>query len=502
MSTQCNCAICNLQFKSITNTHLKSHGMTLIEYKEQFPNSLIVDPNVSAKLSANTKKQNSTRDYSEIGKKISASKKQNQKPAWNKGIPMHQDQKDKLSKIQTGNKYRLGIKTSEESKSKISDALKKFFNTSDKVRARTLRKLELAKKIELADKIRFDQYNSNIINNDLELISIDYKQRSVLIRCKKCGLEFYRTKQSVEESKANKTKCRACYPPTRTSKGQLEILEFIKSLGIEAYSEDRSVLHGKEIDIYAPDFKIGFEYNGLYWHSELNYGEPKHLLWKQQFAHNEGVRLIHIFEDEWLNKAEIVKSRIKNLLNLQSKKIYARKCKVQRISSVIKNEFLDENHLQGRDVSKIAYGLYHEGELVSVMTFKPGSFIKGHRAGWELNRFCSKLNLSVVGGASRLFSAFIKEFNPTEIISFADKRWNTGDLYANLGFKFSHLSAPSYWYLEKYAKRYHRGKFMKHTLVNSDEDKAKTEWQIMQDRGYDRIWDCGTVVYSWKAVRE
>lgn len=498
MSSQCTCEICGKTFKSITNTHLKQHGITVTDYKIKFPNAILTSSEISAKLSENAKSLNAARDYSELGKKISATKQKMTIIPWNKGIPMSNDQKLKLSKTKLGKESpRKGAILSQETKDKIADALKAFSNTEEKIKSRLEKKLHEKKIKQQLELDRFNLYNSNIKVNDLELVNIDYKSKIVEIKCCKCGNTFQRSKQAVEQSKSNKTKCRICNPPSRSSIGQLEIQEFINSLGIKTISEDRSKLHGKEIDILIPELNIGIEYNGLYWHSELNYGEPKHLLWKQQYAHNEGIRLIHIFEDEWLNKPEIVKSRIANLLGLQKTKIYARQCNVQKISSSDKNQFLDENHLQGKDISGISYGLFYETELVSVMTFKPGSFIKGHKNGWELNRFSSKLNLSVVGGASKLFKTFIKEHAPEKIISFADRRWNTGNLYNVLGFKFSHCSAPSYWYLEKYARRLHRGKFMKHTLINSEADHKKTEWEIMQERGYDRIWDCGTVVYEW-----
>jgi len=39
---------------------------------------------------------------------------------------------------------------------------------------------------------------------------------------------------------------------------------------------------------------------------------------------------------------------------------------------------------------------------------------------YELLRFVS--NTNVLGGASKLFSYFVKNYNPTNIISYADRR--------------------------------------------------------------------------------
>lgn len=502
MSIQCE--ICQKNLNSITNSHTKMHGLTISEYIKKFPGAPTISPEVALKLAARTKLANSKRDYSRVGEKISATKKQKYKDgelhAWNKGIPLSDEQKQKISIANKGNVTRAGAKLPQETKDLISESLKKRSMLPEMVAQREVRALSLESSRIAHNARKFNQFNENVKQSNLELISIDYLNRSVVLKCLVCKSEFERTKQAVEPSKCSKTVCRTCHPPATTSIGQLEVLDFIRSLGISTVSEDRSILGGKEIDILIPEKKIGIEYNGLYWHSELNYGEPKHLLWKQQFAHNKGIRLVHIFEDEWLNKSDIVKSRIRHLLGTQSNTVYARKCEIKIISSAEKNSFLDQNHLQGRDVSKICYGLFFKNELVSVMTFKPGSFIKGHRDGWELNRFASKLNIRVIGGASKLFKRFLIEHSPDQVVSFADRRWNLGGLYEKLGFKFSHCSSPSYWYLEKYSKRYHRGKFMKHTLIKSEDDNQKTEWELMQSRGFDRIWDCGTVVYKYTKI--
>jgi hypothetical protein len=42
-----------------------------------------------------------------------------------------------------------------------------------------------------------------------------------------------------------------------------------------------------------------------------------------------------------------------------------------------------------------------------------------------------------------------------------------------------------------YKSRYAREKFQKHLLVAEGFDPGMTEWQIMQARNFDRVWDCG-----------
>lgn len=93
---------------------------------------------------------------------------------------------------------------------------------------------------------------------------------------------------------------------------------------------------------------------------------------------------------------------------------------------------------------------------------------------------------------------FITKYNPNKITTYADKRWTTSiynNLYTQLNFKFASESNPSYWYTKKYLREY-RYKFRKSKLVENGYDPNKTEWQIMQENGYDRIWDCGHIKYQ------
>ena len=272
-------------------------------------------------------------------------------------------------------------------------------------------------------------------------------------------------------------------------------------LGIDGYElHNRDILNGREIDIYIPSLKLGIEYDGLRWHSEIfNKGANYHLS-KTEECERQGIRLIHIFEDEWQYKRDIVKSRLLNLIGKTPDKIYARKCAIKEVDSHTASKFLNENHIQGTCNSSYRYGLYYNDELVSIMTFGKlrknlGSTDKDGY--YELLRFCNKLNTAVVGGASKLFKHFLKENKPTNVISYADRRWSNGGLYEKLGFTLNHKSKPSYFYVVN-DKRENRFKYRKDVLVKEGYDSSKTEHQIMLERGIYRIYDCGCLVYEYK----
>ena len=209
-------------------------------------------------------------------------------------------------------------------------------------------------------------------------------------------------------------------------------------LGIDEYElHNRDILNGREIDIYIPSLKLGIEYDGLRWHSEIFNKDTNYHLSKTEECERQGIRLIHIFEDEWQYKRDIVKSRLLNLIGKTPNKIYARKCTIKEVDSHTASKFLDENHIQGKCNSSYRYGLYYNDELVSIMTFGKlrknlGSTDKDGY--YELLRFCNKSNTAVIGGASKLFKHFLKEKKPTNVISYADRRWSNGKKKKKLGW--------------------------------------------------------------------
>ena len=354
-------------------------------------------------------------------------------------------------------------------------------------------------------------HNSRKNNQNSKLISFNKKYKGlnvindsgdyVKIKCNKCNCEydidrsllFYRFKNKINP-------CTLCNPVSELkSIKEKEIIDFLKSLELNIIEGDRNILNGKEIDIFLPDFNIGIEFNGLHWHCEKYVDKDYHIN-KTNICESNGVQLIHIFEDEWVNNKDIVKSRLKNLFNLTDKKIYGRKCIIKEVNTKDKTKFLVDNHIQGKVGSKINLGLYYNDELVSIMTFGNGRIVmNGVKNEWELLRFCNKINHSVVGGASKLFKHFIKTHNPNDIISYADRRWSQGKLYQQLGFNKTHNSTPNYFYVIN-NEREHRFKYRKNLLIKRGFDENKTEREIMNDRKIYRIYDCGNIVYSYKKI--
>jgi hypothetical protein len=283
------------------------------------------------------------------------------------------------------------------------------------------------------------------------------------------------------------------------SNGEIEIVNFIKSLGIDnIILGDRQQIKPYEIDIFLPDYNLGIEYNGLYWHSELFGCKPTYHVNKLKMAISKNINLIQIFENEWILKQDIVKSKISSILN-KNKKIYSRKCIIKELTNNIKMNFINDNHIQGDAASSINYGLYYDDMLVSAMTFAKSRFDKNYD--YELVRFCNIKYTNVIGGFSKLLNHFRKTYNSPSIISFADRRYSNGNVYLKNGFTFISNTKPSYHYFKTSSIILeNRIKFQKHKLEKQLPlfDNNLSEWENMKLNNYNRIWDCGNSKWALK----
>ena len=289
-----------------------------------------------------------------------------------------------------------------------------------------------------------------------------------------------------------------CCPKCRgqISKRETEVVDYIKSIySGNVITTDKTILNGKHIDIYLPDINLAIEFDGLYWHNELKKPISYHLN-KTKLCKYKGIKLIHIFEDEWIYKKDIVKSMLRNKIGLTANKIFGRKCIIKEVNIKDSREFLDNNHIQGDVSAQIKLGLYYNDNLVSLMCFneprkaKSNDFIE-----FELTRFCNKLNTNVIGAASKLLKYFIDNYKPKNIISYADLRWSTGDLYLTLGFTGVRNGRPNYFYVVN-GKRVNKSGFRKSKLIKSGFDSNKSEHEIMLENGIYRIYDCGKIRFE------
>ncbi|MCK9415670.1 hypothetical protein M0Q97_03305 [Candidatus Dojkabacteria bacterium] len=352
--------------------------------------------------------------------------------------------------------------------------------------------------------VRNKYYKTIIDKNFLKyknLINLDYENKKMTFKCD-CGKD-HNFNISIElfqnRKQAKLSLCTICNTKF-TSLSENEFLELFKD--IKYMHNDRNIIKPLELDVYIPELKIAFEFNGLYWHNELNKEKNYHLN-KTELCEQQGIQLIHIYEDDWLYKQNIVKSIINNKLG-KCERIFARKCEIKEIiDNNLVRLFLEDNHIQGFVGSKVKIGLFYNNELISLMTFGNRRIAMGKKSTnegeYELLRFCNKLNINVVGGASKLFKYFIKNYNPTEITTYADRSFSQGKLYETLGFDFIEKTDPNYYYIID-GIRHHRFNFRKDKLIKDGFDPNKTEHQIMLDRKLYRIFDSGNLKFVYKKI--
>ena len=265
-----------------------------------------------------------------------------------------------------------------------------------------------------------------------------------------------------------------------------ELVDYIKSI----YNDN--IITDNDFVVYLPDMDMGIDLYKISTHSynqkETKAEKNRHLE-KLNKANEAGIKLIQIFENEWIYKNEIVKSRIRALLG-KANRIFARKCTIKKLDNTESKKFFNKTHIQGH-VAGTAYGLVYENNIVAAMSFRKPRFNKTVQ--YELLRYSTMLNSTVVGGASRLLTAFVREHNPTSMVSYADRRYSAnGGVYDKLGFALDGITKPNYFYV-KDSILYSRLKFQKHKLPKllNTFDKDITESENMFANGYRRIWDCG-----------
>jgi G:T-mismatch repair DNA endonuclease (very short patch repair protein) len=335
--------------------------------------------------------------------------------------------------------------------------------------------------------------NKKILDYDVEVV--DYYNKLFTIRCNDCNGEFSISSDLLyHRHKRNNILCTNCNKKNNNfrANAEIEICKFLADKNIKYQTSVRNIIKG-ELDIYLPDYNVAIEYNGIFWHSEY-FKDKNHHIKKYNDCFDKGIQLIQIWEDEWINNKDRVKSIILSKLGIYNEKIFARKCILKEIVFKEKDIFLDQNHLQGTSKSSVNLALYYNNEIVSVMTF--GKRRINSKETYELIRFCNRRNTVVVGGASKLFSYFLNNYDVENIVSYSDNCISNGNIYNILNFENTNETLNYYWCDGK--KRYHRFTFNKKRLVKKGYDKNKTGLDIMREIGYWRIFGAGIKTWVYK----
>jgi hypothetical protein len=294
------------------------------------------------------------------------------------------------------------------------------------------------------------------------------------LKCLKCNKTSLKSLQSVERGSL----CKFCYPFT-VSRDELLIGDYVQSLLVgkgTVKRNDREQINPRELDVYVPEFGFAVEYNGLYWHMDKGTGGYRKELHqeKTELCSKKGIRLFHIFSDEWRENRPLIESMIASRLGLSKTVVGARKCNVMVHSSPVElRDFFESAHISGYTRSTIGFSLFLGGEVVCALTLrKPVN--KKYNTLIEIARFATKPHTNVAGGFSKLFGA-VKEWAMKEgyrgILSYCDLRFGDGKVYQKAGFELIDYTEISYWYTDG-VNRYDRFKF-RATQTQTEKEVAK-----------------------------
>lgn len=309
---------------------------------------------------------------------------------------------------------------------------------------------------------------------------------TITIKCNDCGRYFTLSAGSFLQG-------HGCpYHNCNSSLMEKDLANVIKTYGYECLTNTRNILpDNKEIDIYVPQLKIAFEFDGLYWHNEINKESNYHLN-KTIECERKGIKLFHIFEDEWVNKRNIIISKLNEIFHKNQENIRNEDCNIRIINNNEAYIFLNNNHIKGGCKCDINYGLIYNNEIVSIMSFD----LIGKNKQYELMQYCDKLNTNIVDGNTTLFKFVLSELKPSEIIYHSDRRFPQNDFIQNLGFKIVSKTKPNYFYVIG-NKRVDKSLLSKSLLVeNYNCPQSMSKESFYKAQKWYKIYDCGNIKYK------
>lgn len=382
-----------------------------------------------------------------------------------------------LEKYKTDN-----VSKNNEIKKKKRNTFQKKYNVNNILNDINIRK-------QISETIRLKTINNlNILlkNQNKEILTYN---NNCIVKCYKCNNEYNISKSHLYTLLRLKIDtCRTCNPKLNSrSTTENELYEFCKNeySYLEIIPNYNKLKY--EIDIFFPELNFGIEYNGLYWHSEI-YRDKNYHQDKLEYFEKQNINILQVWEDDWNFKQEIIKNIIRSKIN--PVRIYGRKCILKEINSNDSKIFHNQYHLDGYSISKIHIGLFYNDELISLCSFGKSRFNKKYE--YELTRYTTMNNYSIIGGFSKMLNYFEKTYKPNSIISYKKLDLGYKNFYEQVGFKKEKRLQPNYyWVVNK--KRENRIKYQRHKLENILPEQSEIDY--MYEKGYYRCFDCGSDVF-------
>lgn len=366
---------------------------------------------------------------------------------------------------------RYGVNNVIKIKCVVDNKIESFVNGTDPNMKRMLDRIA---KSEI-NNLRFLKYNNTLKKHTLH--------------CNDCSNEIQLTANHIDSRLFhNKKICTICNPLKDFSSNEKILHKMFENNNINYIVNDRNVLMGKEIDVLIPDYNLGIEHNGLYWHSSARKNDKNFHYKKTINAKKKGIKLFHVFEDEINNNPKIIESMIMSELGIYKHEIDINDCQTNLISNVSSiKDFLNFNHIKGYCRFHHKYGLFHNSELVSLLTLKKrGDDEDKH---YNISRFCDIINTKIDGSFNMLLNKFLSEQTVKKISILIDRRHDNSDFYVKHGFKYHSFSKPKPQYVLA-------GKFDRYSGRAFKNVVSKQNPELVENKDYFIIYDSGSLRYD------
>lgn len=284
------------------------------------------------------------------------------------------------------------------------------------------------------------------------------------------------------------------------SGGEREMFDFVKSICPDTVASDTETI-GSEIDIFVKSKMIGFEYNGMYWHSDAspNIDAPTRHAYKQKMSAERGVRLVQIFECDWLNQRSKIERMIECILGAPSRNKGARSTSTHVVEWRDVEDFVNTHHIQGISSNSKYICLKYGDRIVAALGYRKTLSEKLHgENSYEITRFCSD---RVSGSFGKLYKFLVEITNCSSVYSFADLLLcdEKSNLYTKNGFVESYRLKPDYKYVvaNQLVHKFSLRKDVLKKKLGIDETDM-TESEMADALRYRKIWDAGKICYHKK----
>ncbi len=408
--------------------------------------------------------------------------------AWNKGLTAETDERVAEAAAGLKEKFAAGdVVPWAKGLTKESDERVAAMATNISL---VMRQENIRKHLDKMKRLPTDEIKSRVeARGKLKVVGglesyVNDAQKVIQVQCIGCNETFFGSLRSLQYGK-----CFKCSPGG--SLAQEMVAKWVESLGVEVKRNDRSTIPGGlELDIHVESKRVAVEYNGLYWHSHAG-RSPNYHSNKSISAGKLGIKLIHVFEDEWREKSDIVKSMIVSRLNMSSVRIGARKCTIRELTPSERSRFFEENHIDGDVSATASCGLISGDKIVYAMSLRKPFHKK--EGTMEVARCCPKKSHNIPGGLSKLVAwarTWCKERGYGKLMTYVDTRHGgSGTGYSAAGFKEVNRTPPRFWWTD-FDNRFNRFKY------KADSKNGLTEAEVAEAAGVVKIWGCENIVYE------